>query len=137
MPRTRRGGHSGGQRPDSLRLTYYSALATIPPMKLIIAMVQDEDSEAAVHALTERGYRVTRLATTGGFLRRGNTTLLIGVEDSQIDDVVAVLRQKCRRRTVFTPLVTETPMMLPSSVVEVEIGGATVFVLDMERFEQV
>jgi len=106
-------------------------------MKLIIAMVQDEDSEAAVHALTERGYRVTRLATTGGFLRRGNTTLLIGVEDSQVDDVFAVLRQKCRRRTVFTPLVTETPMMLPSSVVEVEIGGATVFVLDMERFEQV
>ena len=106
-------------------------------MKLIIAMVQDEDSEAAVHTLTERGYRVTRLATTGGFLRRGNTTLLIGVEDSQIDDVVAVLRQKCRRRTVFTPLVTETPMMLPSSVVEVEVGGATVFVLDMERFEQV
>jgi uncharacterized protein YaaQ len=106
-------------------------------MKLIIAMVQDEDSEVAVQALTEREYRVTRLATTGGFLRRGNTTLLVGVEDPQVDDVLAVLRQKCRRRTVFTTLVSETPMMLPSSVVEVEVGGATVFVLDMERFEQV
>jgi len=106
-------------------------------MKLVIAVVQDEDSEAAVQALTEREYRVTRLATTGGFLRRGNTTLMIGVEGAQVDDVVAVLRQKCRRRTVFTPLVSETPMMLPSSVVEVEVGGATVFVLDMERFEQV
>jgi uncharacterized protein YaaQ len=106
-------------------------------MKLIIAMVQDEDSEVAVQALTERGHRVTRLATTGGFLRRGNTTLLVGVEDAQVDDVLAVLRRKCRRRTVFTTLVSETPMMLPSSVVEVEVGGATVFVLDMERFEQV
>jgi uncharacterized protein YaaQ len=106
-------------------------------MKLVIAVVQDEDSEAAVQALTERGYRVTRLATTGGFLRRGNTTLMIGVEDAQVDEVVGVLRQKCRRRTVFTPLVSETPMMLPSSVVEVEVGGATVFVINMERFEQV
>jgi uncharacterized protein YaaQ len=106
-------------------------------MKLVIAVVQDEDSEAAVQALTEREHRVTRLATTGGFLRRGNTTLMIGVDGAQVDDVVAVLRQKCRRRTVFTPLVSETPMMLPSSVVEVEVGGATVFVLDMERFEQV
>ena len=106
-------------------------------MKLVIGIVQDEDSEAAVQALTERGYRVTRLATTGGFLRRGNTTLLVGVEDGQVDDVLASLRQTCRRRTVFTTLVTETPTMLPSSVVEVEVGGATVFVLDMERFEQV
>ena len=106
-------------------------------MKLIIAMVQDEDSEAAVHTLNEHGYRVTKMATTGGFLRRGNTTLLIGVEDGQVDDVMGVLRQTCRRRTVFTTLVTETPTMLPSSVVEVEVGGATVFVLDMERFEQV
>ena len=100
-------------------------------------MVQDEDSEATVRALTERNYRVTRLATTGGFLRRGNTTLLVGVEDTQVDDVMSVLQQTCRRRTAFTTLVSETPMMLPASVVEVEVGGATVFVLDMVRFEQV
>jgi uncharacterized protein YaaQ len=106
-------------------------------MKLIIAMVQDEDSEATTQALTEHGQRVTRLATTGGFLRRGNTTLLIGVEDAQVDDVMGVLRQTCRRRTTFTTLVSETPMMLPASVVEVEVGGATVFVLNMEHFEQV
>ena len=104
-------------------------------MKLIIAMVQDEDSEAAVQALTERGYRVTRLATTGGFLRRGNTTLMIGVEDAQVDDVLTSLRKTCRRRKAFTTLVSETPMMLPSSVIEVEVGGATVFVLNMERLE--
>jgi uncharacterized protein YaaQ len=106
-------------------------------MKLVIAIVQDQDSEAAVQALTERGHRVTRLATTGGFLRRGNTTLLVGAEDEQVEGVLDALRKKCRRRTVFTTLVSETPMMLPSSVVEVEVGGATVFVLDMERFEQV
>jgi len=106
-------------------------------MKLIIAMVQDEDSEATVGALTEKGHRVTRLATTGGFLRRGNTTLLVGVEDEQVEPVLEILRHTCRRRTAFTTLVSETPMMLPASVVEVEIGGATVFVLDMVRFEQV
>ncbi len=106
-------------------------------MKLIIAIVQDEDSESTVRALTERGMRVTRLATTGGFLHRGNATLLVGVEDNQVESVMAVLRQTCRRRTVFTTLVSETPMMLPSSVVEVEVGGATVFVLQMDKFVQV
>ncbi len=106
-------------------------------MKLVIAVVQDEDAEATVQALTEHGHRVTRLATTGGFLRRGNTTLLTGVPDDKVDDVLTVLRHTCRRRTVYTTLVTETPTMLPSSVVEVEVGGATVFVLDMEHFEQV
>jgi uncharacterized protein YaaQ len=106
-------------------------------MKLIIAVVQDEDAEAAVQALTEHGHRVTRLATTGGFLRRGNTTLLTGVEDDKVDNVMAVLRHTCRRRTVYTTLVTETPTMLPSSVVEVEVGGATVFVLDMTDLIQI
>src|SRR5512136_1324422 len=100
-------------------------------MKLIIAVVQDADSESAVQALNEHGHRVTRLATTGGFLRRGNTTLLMGVEDDKVEDVMTVLRHTCRRRSVFTTLVTETPTMLPSSVVEVEVGGATVFVLNM------
>ncbi len=106
-------------------------------MKLIIAIVQDEDSESTIRALTEQGLRVTRLATTGGFLHRGNSTLLTGVEDSQVEEVMRVLRDKCRRRTVFTTLVSESPMMLPSSVVEVEVGGATVFVLPMERFTQI
>jgi uncharacterized protein YaaQ len=106
-------------------------------MKLIIAVVQDEDAETAVQALTEHGHRVTRLATTGGFLRRGNTTLLAGVENDKVEDVMTVLRTTCRRRSVFTTLVTETPTMLPSSVVEVEVGGATVFVLDMEQLVQI
>ncbi len=106
-------------------------------MKLIIAILQDEDSEATVRALTEHKFRVTRLATTGGFLHRGNATLLVGVEDDQVNSVMDVLRQTCRRRTVFTTLVSETPMMLPSSVVEVEVGGATVLVLEMDKFVQI
>jgi uncharacterized protein YaaQ len=106
-------------------------------MKLIIAVVQDEDAEAAVQALNEHGHRVTRLATTGGFLRRGNTTLLTGVDDEGTEDVMTVLRHTCRRRSVYTTLVTETPTMLPSSVVEVEVGGATVFVLNMADLVQI
>ncbi len=106
-------------------------------MKLIIAIIQDEDVDPTMHSLTERGYRVTRLATTGGFLHRGNATLLVGVEDTQVEDVLSALRKTCRRRTVFTTLVSETPMMLPSSVVEVEVGGATVFVLQLDKFIQV
>lgn len=124
-------------RCHPLHLTFSRASVTICHMKLIIAVVQDEDAEAAVQALTEHGYRVTRLATTGGFLRRGNTTLLTGVENDKAEDVMTVLRTTCRRRSVFTTLVTETPTMLPSSVVEVEVGGATVFVLDMEQLVQI
>jgi len=64
-------------------------------MKLICAIVRDIDGDEVVHALVARGYRVTRLASTGGFLRRGNVTLLVGVEDDQVSDVVERIRSAC------------------------------------------
>jgi uncharacterized protein YaaQ len=87
-------------------------------MKLIIAIVNDEYAEPAINKLIEREYRVTRVASTGGFLRRGNTTLLIGTQDDLVDDAFEIIRQVCTERE------------------EPDRRKATVFVLDMERFEQ-
>ena len=67
-------------------------------MKLVWAIVQNEDAGNAVKALTSKGYRTTRINTVGGLLRRGNVTLLAGVEPEQVDDVVATLRQQCQAR---------------------------------------
>ena len=81
---------------------------------------------------------MTRVASTGGFFSVGNTTLLCGVEDAGVDAVIATLRQTCERRTRLIPagpnLVESAAMM--GAFVEVEVGGATVFVLDVEHFEQ-
>ncbi len=104
-------------------------------MKLILAIIQDEDAPATLQALVERGYRVTRIASTGGFLRQGNTTLLIGVEDHQVPEVVEILRRCCRTRTSYLPVAVEATGLLQAHMIEVEIGGATIFVLDVERFE--
>ncbi len=87
-------------------------------MKLMIVILNDTDAEAALRALVEREFRVTRIASTGGFLRRGNTTLMIGTEAEQVDDALDVIREAC-----------EAP----------EVAGgrrATIFVLDVTRFEQ-
>ena len=67
-------------------------------MKLIIAIVQDEDSARLVRALMDAGYGVTKLATTGGFLRSGNTTLLVGVEDERFDGAMEVIEKICKSR---------------------------------------
>ena len=68
-------------------------------MKLVIAIVQDEDTDALTQALVAAGHRFTKVSTTGSFLRTGNSSLLIGVEDSQVANVMNVLRRTCRRRT--------------------------------------
>lgn len=107
-------------------------------MKLILAIVQDQDADATIQALTEEGHRVTRVASTGGFFRVGNTTLLIGVDDRAVDPVVNILKETCERRTRLIPAgpnIVESAAMM-GAFVEVEVGGATVFVMDVEHFEQ-
>ncbi len=108
-------------------------------MKLILAFVQDQDADATIQALNEAGHRVTRVASTGGFFRVGNTTLLIGVNDLAVDSVVNILKETCERRTRLIPAgpnIVESAAMM-GAFVEVEVGGATVFVLNVEHFEQV
>ncbi|MBE5780946.1 MAG: hypothetical protein E7328_03910 [Clostridiales bacterium] len=103
--------------------------------KMIIAIVQDEDSRRVIAKLMEADYRVTRLATTGGFLRVGNSTLIIGVEEEQLEDALAIIKSECVSRKQFMALPGTGPenMGLPLPV-EVKVGGATVFVIDVDQF---
>ena len=109
-------------------------------MKLVIAIVHDEDSYEVIDNLNDKGFQVTKLATTGGFLKAGNTTLMIGVEKEKVEDVLEIIRNVCKtRKTVISapsPMMGTTGVYVPSPM-EVTIGGATVFVLDVDRFEKI
>ncbi|GAB6168926.1 cyclic-di-AMP receptor [Clostridium carnis] len=106
-------------------------------MKLVIAMVQDDDALDLVDAITEAGFRVTKLATTGGFLKSGNTTLIIGVEKDKVQSVIDVVEEVCKTRkqmiTTPTPIAGNTDMYM-SYPIEVQVGGATIFVVDVDQF---
>ena len=106
-------------------------------MKLIIAIVQDEDSSRLVANLMSEGYGVTKLATTGGFLRAGNTTLLIGVDDERFDACLAIIEKLCksRRQIATSPLTAGgAANMYGQMPIDVTVGGAPVFVLNVEQF---
>ena len=108
-------------------------------MKLVVATVQDQDADGAIQSLTKQGFRITRIGTTGGFLGQGNTTLLIGVEEERVELVVQLIRENCRERnrylTPMPPMVEPGEMFMPYPV-EVQVGGATVFVVNVEHFER-
>ncbi|MFH5186720.1 cyclic-di-AMP receptor [Paenibacillus sp. TAB 01] len=107
-------------------------------MKLVIAVVQDKDSNRLSNALIKEGFRATKLASTGGFLRAGNTTFMIGIEDERINEVMTVIKANCKIReqmvTPVSPMGGTTDSYIPFPV-EVQVGGAAVFVLPVERFE--
>lgn len=106
-------------------------------MKLIIAIVQDDDAGELIDILTDSGFRVTKLATTGGFLKAGNTTLMIGVDEEKVDEVLRVIEDVCKTRdqviTSPSPVAGSTGVYVPYPV-EVEVGGATIFVVDVDKF---
>ena len=108
-------------------------------MKLVIAIIQDEDTPALTDALVAAGHRFTKVSTTGSFLRAGNTSLLVGVEDDQVAPVMGILRRTCRRRTQvavpYSPALEPGLLYMPENF-EVEVGGAVVFIIDVERFER-
>jgi len=112
-------------------------------MKLVIGIVWDDDAPALIEELTKREYRVTELASTGGFLRAGNTTLLIGTENEKVDELLDIIREMCKSRKQILPMpasVIGTSGIFaaaPAHSVEVNVGGATIFVVDVERFEKV
>lgn len=109
-------------------------------MKLIIAVIQNEDVGRLLDALQKEGVMATKLATSGGFLRTGNTTLMIGVEDDQVDRVIEIISQKCktRRQVISSPMPSNpsSGVYIPYPI-EVTIGGATIFILNVERFEKI
>lgn len=108
-------------------------------MKLIYAIVRKEDGGCVIEDLTVNHFSVTKMATTGGFLQSGNTTLIIGTEEDKVDKVIDIIKKNCgeRKRIVYGGM----PMMGASSSVQypvqVDVGGATVFVLDVDRFEKI
>lgn len=108
-------------------------------MKLIVAIIQDEDTSALTDALVADGHRFTKVSTTGSFLRTGNTSLLIGAEDDQVPAVINILRRTCRRRTQvavpYSPALEPGLLYMPENF-EVEVGGAVIFVIDVSRFER-
>jgi len=109
-------------------------------VKLIIAIVQDEDASRLVNKLMNEGFGATKLATTGGFLRSGNTTLLTGVDDDKMDTVMDIIEHTCKSRKqmapVHAPISGTAGMYVPAYPVQVTVGGAIVFVLDVEQFKK-
>lgn len=107
-------------------------------MKMIVAVVQDKDAGRLSNALVKEGIRATKLASTGGFLRAGNTTFLIGVDDEKVEDVMRIIQANCRVRdqlvTPVSPMGGTTDSYIPFPV-EVQVGGAAVFIIPVDRFE--
>lgn len=108
-------------------------------MKLVVAVVNADDAEHLIDALMEKAFRLTRLPSSGGFLKGPNDTLYIGVEDHQVETVLDLIKLNCksRKQSISPPAPgTESPGFFMPYPVEVNVGGAAVFILDVERFEK-
>lgn len=106
-------------------------------MKLVLAIVQDQDSQRLANKFIDANVRATKLSTTGGFLKSGNTTFIVGIEDERVDDVLKLIKETCEAREQYLT----APVNLDASIdtymtrpIEVQVGGATVFVLPVEGF---
>ena len=105
-------------------------------MKMIIAILNSDDASTVMHNLMKEGYQITKLSTTGGFLRAGNVTVLIGVEDDK--HCLEIIGKYSKSRKQLIPSSAEAGISFyPSMPVEVVVGGATIFVLDVEQFKKV
>lgn len=106
-------------------------------MKLIIAIINRDDANSVTRALSKSGFSSTRLSTTGGFLMAGNVTLLIGLEESKVPQALEVIREHSHSRKQMIPATTAvTPNAYAPANVEVTVGGATIFVVDVEQFQR-
>ena len=109
-----------------------------PSIKLLmLAVVQDQDLDLATRALRGLNVPVVYLASVGGFLGRRNATLLIGLEEGHEERAIKALEDSCRQRIEYLTLPLEgSPLPMPTPV-PVTVGGATVFALPVERFEEI
>lgn len=110
-------------------------------MKLVFAIVQDEDSVSVMDELNSNGFMVTKMCSSGGFLRAGNTTLLIGIEESKVEQVLKIIESTCKshKKVINTGMSTGAAAAVGAYLsypVEVTVGGATVFVLDVDQFHK-
>ncbi len=106
-------------------------------MKLIFAIINHDDAHTVIQRLTQEGYPVTKLATTGGFLQVGNVTILIGVEEDKLQGALDVIGKYSNSRRQVIPTSSEMGLGFYAAMpVEVTVGGATVFVLNVEHFNK-
>ena len=104
-------------------------------MKLILAIVSNDDSSAVNSNLTSHGYMVTRLSTTGGFLKSGNTTFIIGTDDDKVENVIELIKEESSRRTEVIPANAAYDIIqMGTYPIEIQVGGATIFVMNVEQF---
>lgn len=104
-------------------------------MKLILVIVSNDDGLELQHGLVEEGYQVTKLASTGGFLKAGNTTLIIGCEDESVDSVIEIIKKYSSKHQQVVPNTASYDMgMVSTGTVKVTVGGATIFVLEVDQF---
>lgn len=108
-------------------------------MKLIVAIVQAYDTDPLLRNVTGAGFRVTRIQSTGGFLRAGNSTVIIGVEDERVRECLELIQASSRSRVEVVPdeLEAELYELTGADVHTVAVGGAVVFVLPVARFERI
>lgn len=104
----------------------------------MLAIINYDDAQDVINNLMQKGFSITKLATTGGFLKAGNVTVLIGLEESRMEEAFDIIREYSSVRRQVIPTTAEMGMgFFPSAPVQVEVGGATVFVLNVERFEKI
>ncbi len=107
-------------------------------MKLMLIIVASDDAERVSKALIKEKFIVTKLATTGGLLLNGNTTLLVGTDDTKVSEVASIVSNHCKSRKQPVPReVTDQYSMFSSLPVDVEVGGATIFVLEISNFYKI
>ncbi|MGX7244912.1 cyclic-di-AMP receptor [Enterococcus quebecensis] len=108
-------------------------------MKIILAIVQDKDSNRLANEFIDANIRATKLSSTGGFLKAGNSTFIVGIDDDRVEEALELIKKTCqsRKQYVSTPVTLDLTMdgQVPYPV-EVEVGGATVFVLPVDGFHQ-
>jgi len=107
--------------------------------KLIIIIAAADDADRLLERITAAGHPATKISSTGGFLRRGNATILSGVDAGAVDEVLAMVHAECEAREEYVPVNTlPFPGSLPpSQPLQVRVGGAIVFVLDVQQFEKI
>ena len=106
-------------------------------MKMLLAIINSDDAPNVMNNLMKEGFQITKLATTGGFLKAGNVTVLIGLDEDKLDKAFEIIRTYSSSRKQIIPTTAELGMgFYPTMPVQVDVGGATVFVLHVERFEK-
>lgn len=108
-------------------------------MKLMYIIVRQDNEEDVTNALIKQNFRITKLSTSGGFLKKGNATLMSCVKDDEVDTAINIIKNECGKRKNIT---VNMPLTLPSTAINyttipttIEVGGATIIVTDVTRFE--